>query len=140
MASIQASAIAIDGRAILLIGPPRCGKSDLALRMIGRGAALIGDDGIDLEVIGQRLMALPMAGRSQRLHVAEIGVVAVPLAASSPAALAVMLDPDSLAKDRSPTVGRFGPIYDRYLPQVALPAFHASTPDKLLLALERWGL
>jgi len=41
---VHATAVAIDGGAVLLRGPPGCGKSDLALRLIDRGAQLIADD------------------------------------------------------------------------------------------------
>ena len=139
MAFVQATAIAVDGRAVLLMGPPGCGKSDLALRMIGRGAALIGDDGIALCMIGQRLVVSPLVERPQRLHVAHIGLVTARTTGATPAALAVTLDPAMLAADRSSRIAMFGPVDGLFLPQIALPAFHASTPDKLLLALERWG-
>lgn len=139
MAFLQATAVAIGGRAVVLIGPPGCGKSDLALRLIGSGATLIGDDAIDLLVSGHRLLASPWPGRVRRLDVAHIGPVPVPLADATVAALVVTLDPAAPATDRSPRVGSFGPIDGMMLPRIALPAFHGSTPDTLLLALERWG-
>ena len=40
------TAVAIDGRALLIAGEPGLGKSSLALMLIDRGATLIGDDGI----------------------------------------------------------------------------------------------
>ncbi|MEM6479575.1 MAG: serine kinase [Pseudomonadota bacterium] len=55
---IGASAVAIDGRAILIEGPPGSGKSSLCLALIETGAQLIGDDGAlvsrrdDLVIIG----------------------------------------------------------------------------------------
>lgn len=139
MAFVQATAIAVDGRGVLLLGPPGCGKSDLALRMIGRGAALVGDDGVDLFVEDHRLVVAPVAGSTARLHVVGIGLVAVAAAGAVPAALAVRLDPTTQSPDRLAALGTFGPVDGLYLPQIALPALHASTPDKLLLALERWG-
>src|SRR3546814_11755709 len=45
---IQGSAVAIGGRAVLIIGPPGSGKTSLALALIDRGATLIGDDGVAL--------------------------------------------------------------------------------------------
>jgi len=39
----QATAVAINGRAVLIEGPPGAGKSTLALALIDRGAVLVGD-------------------------------------------------------------------------------------------------
>jgi HPr kinase/phosphorylase len=136
---VQATAVALDGHAVLLLGPPGCGKSDLALRLIGRGAALIADDGVVLRVIDHRLVAEAPGNRVPRLHVAGIGMVEVAPAASTPVALAVTLDPALVPHDRSVPLSMFGPVHSLCVPQIALPALHASTPDKLLLALDRWG-
>ena len=43
---LHATAIAINGAGVLLLGPSGSGKSDLALRLIDRGAVLISDDGV----------------------------------------------------------------------------------------------
>src|SRR6202035_866821 len=50
---VHATAIAIDGRAVLLRGPSGAGKSDLALRLIDCGARLVGDDQAELRQIGR---------------------------------------------------------------------------------------
>ena len=61
MTLLHATAISINGQAVLLIGPPGSGKSDLALRLIDRGALLIADDQVALTevdgVLHARLMA-----------------------------------------------------------------------------------
>ena len=46
---VHGSAVAIDGNGVLLLGPAGSGKSDLALRLIDRGAKLICDDIILIE-------------------------------------------------------------------------------------------
>lgn len=139
MAFVQATAIAIADRAILLIGPPGCGKSDLALGMMRHGGALIGDDGIALVMQDGRLIAQPLTARRQRLRVAGIGSVTVPCAGPTPAALVVTGDPVARRRDRESSVSQFGPVEGHWLPQVALPLYGFATPDKLLLALDRWG-
>ena len=52
----QATAVEIGGRALLIEGPPGSGKSSLALALIDRGARLIGDDSVMLEVSGRQLL------------------------------------------------------------------------------------
>src|SRR3546814_9666093 len=42
--TLHASCVAIGGRAVLIEGPSGSGKSDLALRLIDRGAKLVADD------------------------------------------------------------------------------------------------
>ena len=42
------TAVACDGKAVLILGEPGVGKSDLALRLIDQGAALIADDLVEL--------------------------------------------------------------------------------------------
>ena len=48
-AMVHGSAIAIHGKGVLLLGPSGSGKSDLALRLIDRGAKLICDDVVHIE-------------------------------------------------------------------------------------------
>ena len=55
MNTIHATCVAIEGRGVLIVGPSGSGKSDLALRLIDRGAALVADDYTDLNVDGRAL-------------------------------------------------------------------------------------
>ena len=54
---VHATAVAIDGEAILLRGPSGSGKSDLALRLIDGGAQLVADDQTLLRREGERVLA-----------------------------------------------------------------------------------
>ncbi|HSF13162.1 MAG TPA: serine kinase, partial [Erythrobacter sp.] len=56
---MQASAVAIDGRGLLIEGPPGSGKSSLALALIDRGAGLIGDDAVTVAPESGLLIAAP---------------------------------------------------------------------------------
>ena len=89
----QASCVAIGGRALLIEGPPGSGKSSLALALIDRGAVLIGDDGIMLELRAGRLYASPAPQIAGLLEVRNLGLLSYPCAAGVPAALIVRLDP-----------------------------------------------
>ena len=56
--TIHATCVAIDGQAVLLTGPSESGKSDLALRLIDRGATLVSDDYTIVRRVAGRLLAL----------------------------------------------------------------------------------
>jgi hypothetical protein len=92
---IQASAVAIGGRALLIEGPPGSGKSTLALALIDRGAGLIGDDAVTLVRTGiagsERLIASPPPTIEGLLEVRGVGLIRLSLAAPAPVALILQL-------------------------------------------------
>lgn len=92
-AIIQASAVAVGGRALGIIGAPGKGKSSLALALIDRGAVLIGDDGVSLARDGDLIIASPPPNVSGLIEVHGVGIVQYPV--SSPVPLALILDLDS---------------------------------------------
>ncbi|MFD1950589.1 HPr kinase/phosphorylase [Sphingomonas arantia] len=131
--TVHATAVARDGRAVLLFGQSGAGKSDLALRLIDRGWVLVSDDYTVVRRTGAVAIATPPATIAGRMEVRGIGIVAMPHVASVPVALlcdlgeAVVRMPD--AAERS--------IAGVMLPCIALAAFEASAPIKLELALAR---
>jgi len=94
----QASCVAIGGpqglRAVLIEGAPGSGKSSLALALIDRGAALVGDDGVLLERRGARLWALPPPAIEGLLEIRNVGLARL-AAAAAPVALVLRLDPQA---------------------------------------------
>ena len=78
--------MAIGGRALLIEGPPGCGKSSLALALIDRGATLIGDDGVSLTAVGWTLSAAPAPATAGMIEVRGVGIVTLP-ATAAPVAL-----------------------------------------------------
>lgn len=102
---LQASAVAVDGRALLIEGPPGSGKSSLALALIDRGAGLIGDDGVQVIRADERLIAHPPPNIAGLIELRGIGIVTLPLAPPAPVALILVLGgepgerlPDALAQ------------------------------------------
>ena len=87
----QASAVAIQGRALLIEGPAGSGKSSLALALIDRGAGLIGDDAVALSVRGARLIAARPPNITGLLEVRGVGLVTLPCAPPAPVALILTL-------------------------------------------------
>ena len=88
----QATCVAIAGRGLLIEGPPGAGKSGLALALIDRGASLVGDDGVALEVRNGALWALPPSATRGLLEARNIGLLTFP-ATEAPVALRLVLDP-----------------------------------------------
>ena len=91
---LHATCVAIGGRAVLIEGPSGIGKSDLALRLIDRGATLVADD----QTLAMRTPAGLVARAPQtiegRMEVRGIGIATMPHVAEAPVALLVRLDPE----------------------------------------------
>lgn len=130
---LHATAVVIQGQAVLLTGASGAGKSDLALRLIDRGACLLADDYIELMVEHDRLMAHAPVTIRGRMEVRGIGIVDVESVDCAPVALLVDLDrtPERLPE---PVARR---LYGIDIPFVSLHAFESSAPIKVELALKR---
>jgi HPr kinase/phosphorylase len=91
---LHGSAVAIGGNGVLLLGPSGSGKSDLALRLIDRGAKLICDDILHMEhnnSLPQLAYAPNIAGK---IEVRGIGICKVEFLPSAPLRLIVQLTRD----------------------------------------------
>lgn len=88
---IQASAVAIDGRALIIEGEPGSGKSSLALALIDRGATLIGDDGIEVRRDGDCVLACPPPNIAGLIEIRNVGLVEFEIAPPTPIALILTL-------------------------------------------------
>ena len=124
--SLHGSCIARDGQAILLLGPPGCGKSDLVLRLLARGCELVADDQVD---IADGIASCP-AALAGLLEVRGLGIVRLPFRAQARLALVVDLDGRG---DRLP-LPQPHPAFG--VPVVHLDAAASSAPDKVVLALD----
>ena len=90
----QATCVAIGGRGLLIEGAPGRGKSSLALALIDRGATLVGDDGVLLELRDGRLWALPPPRIAGLLEVRNVGLIRLQ-AEAAPVSLVVRLDAEA---------------------------------------------
>ena len=134
--TVHASCVAIAGRAVLIGGASGRGKSDLALRLIDRGARLVSDDYTILRSTGGRLIASAPPAIAGRIEVRGVGLVEMEPLAEAPVCLLVDLD---VATDRLPEPGAVS-FLGLAVPAVALAALEASAPIKLELALASFGL
>ena len=135
--TIHASSVAIGGRAVLLAGRSGAGKSDLALRLIDRGARLVSDDYTLVRRTAGRLTATAPSNISGRIEVRGIGLVDSPPETNAPVCLIVDLD---AAVERLPEGGETRTLAGVTVPVVALAGLEPSAPIKVELALEMFGL
>lgn len=91
--TVHASAVARDGRAVLILGAAGSGKSGLALRLMARGASLIADDRVVLSRMADgRLAARAPEALAGMIEARGIGILRVPAVAEAAVVLAVTLD------------------------------------------------
>lgn len=125
---------------ILLLGRSGVGKSDLALRLIDRGATLVSDDRTVLSVEHGMLIARAPAPFEGLLEIRGVGIVKLPYAPAAAIRLALQL----VTSDEVPRL----PEPDFYALPAGLPPLDApvplrhlapeecSTPAKIAVALE----
>ena len=91
--TVHASAVAIDGRAVLIGGRSGHGKSDLALRLIDRGAALVSDDYTFVcRRIEGRVVASAPPTIIGKIEMRGVGLIEMETEQDVPVALCVDLD------------------------------------------------
>lgn len=136
------TAIAVSGRAALIVGPSGAGKSDLALRclavaptaLIPAAAQLVSDDRVRVSLAGAVLRVEAPDAIRGKLEVRGMGIVEVPCAARADLALVVELVAAETVErlpDPLPTRDFMGVS----VPVLRLAPFEAAAPVKLLLAL-----
>ncbi len=135
--TVHASAVAIDGRAVLITGLSGRGKSDLALRLIDRGAGLVSDDYTVVRRVAGRLVATAPANIAGRIEVRGVGILDLPNEEDVPVALIIDLDRDA---ERLPEAGETRMLAGFAIPVIALAALEASAPIKAEAALRQFGL
>ncbi|MEC8175423.1 MAG: HPr kinase/phosphatase C-terminal domain-containing protein, partial [Pseudomonadota bacterium] len=83
MEIVHATAIAIDGKGVLLRGPSGSGKSDLALRLLEAGGVLVGDDRVALSVRDDFVVARVPETIAGKLEIRGLGIVQLPYQAET---------------------------------------------------------
>jgi serine kinase of HPr protein (carbohydrate metabolism regulator) len=135
--TLHASTVAMGGRAVLITGSSGSGKSDLALRLLDRGFALVSDDRTIVKRDGDRLIASAPPNIAGKLEIRGIGIVDMDQTDDMPVALVVELTSDI---ERLPDDSRERLILGVKVPLVTIDAMTASAPSKVALALDRMGL
>ena len=131
--TLHASTVAIDGRAVLIEGRSGAGKSDLALRLIDRGAALVSDDYTLVIRQGTGLIARAPGTIAGKIEVRGLGIVPMEQVPDVPVALIVRLgeEPQRMPERRTRRVAGVA------VREVTLNAFEGSAPIKVEFALRQ---
>jgi len=125
-ASCAARATASGGDAILLLGPPGSGKSDLLLRLVAEDFILVADD----QVLIEGLCARAPESLAGLLEVRGLGLFRLPFLPQATLRLAITL---GIATERLPAPRRHATLD---LPEITLDPALASAPQRAALALE----
>jgi serine kinase of HPr protein (carbohydrate metabolism regulator) len=129
---LHATAVAIDGQGVLIEGPSGSGKSDLALRLLDRGAALVADDQVRVARDGAAVRLACPERIAGLIEVRGLGILRVTAAAGAPLALCVTLGeearlPEPATRD----------VLGAAVRAVTLDPRAPSAPIKVELALRR---
>lgn len=144
-ALVHATAVAIAGRGVLILGASGSGKSDLALRLITTplqdqghpvDVRLVSDDQVAVERVGNRLFASPPPTIAGKLEVRGLGILGFPFLARTELHLAVALRAAD-AIERLPEPGETHAVLGLDLPLVAIDGAKPGAPARLMLAALR---
>ena len=135
--TVHASCVAIAGRGVLIAGRSGSGKSDLALRLIDRGAVLVSDDYTLVAYAGGQLLGSAPGTIAGKIEVRGVGLVELDAVSNVPICLLVDLD---RVPDRLPEGDERTRLAGVDLPTIGLAALEASAPIKLEYALRMFGL
>jgi HPr kinase/phosphorylase len=131
---IHATGIAIEGFGVALVGKSGAGKSDLALRLIDRGAVLVCDDAVELFGQDETLWIGLCPNIDGKIEVRGLGIIATPYVEKVPLRLVVDLDTQP---ERYPEPWPVHSLGGFSVPALHLDGFEASAPVKVELALQR---
>ncbi|HWH18368.1 MAG TPA: HPr kinase/phosphatase C-terminal domain-containing protein [Allosphingosinicella sp.] len=134
--TLHVSCVAKDGRGILISGRSGSGKSDLALRLIDRGAVLVSDDYTVLRRVEGRLLASAPPNIQGKIEVRGIGILQFETVSDVPVCLFVDLDRDV---ERLPPERETMRLAGVAVPVIAANALEASAPVKVEAALHHFG-
>jgi len=132
MTHLHATCVAVNGHGVLLTGVSGSGKSDLALRLIDRGAQLVSDDYTDLTVESGSLVARAPATIAGLIEVRGLGIINIGALDSAIVRLHIALDAPGTRLPDAPEYRFFIGVRIRHY---VLAALECSAPIKLEMML-----
>lgn len=131
---VHGTAVAVDGHGVLMLGRSGSGKSDLALRLIDRGAVLISDDAVVVDLADERPVLRAAPNIESRLEIRGVGICTVASTDSAPLRLLVDLENEP---ERLPSELAKRALLGFDVPFANIAPFEASAAIKLEHALRR---
>tara|TARA_R110000824_G_scaffold17309_1_gene70432 strand:- start:5161 stop:5616 length:456 start_codon:yes stop_codon:yes gene_type:complete len=131
---MHATAVAISGVGVMIRGKSGSGKSDLALRLIDRGATLIGDDYVEIRRQDVKLLLNPPSSLAGKLEVRSLGILECDHVSDIELKLIIDLKEDP---DRFPLDTQVMILLGIAVPFCTLDAMETSAAIKAELALQR---
>jgi len=135
--TVHCSSVVIDGRCVLIGGRSGTGKSDLALRLIDRGAGLVSDDYTHVRRAGGRAIASAPPAIVGKIEVRGVGIQEMAAVSDVPVALFIDLD---RPPERLPDLEERRVVAGVPIPTIGLEGHAASAPIKVETALRLFGL
>ncbi len=135
---LHASAIVLDGRAVLLRGASGAGKSDITLRLIDETASLIADDYVKVAVRDGVVHVSAPDEIKGKMEVRGLGILTFDRTESAPLALVVdLVSPGEIERMPEPDWCK---IADISVPRINLAPFEISATAKLRAAVRNCGI
>jgi HPr kinase/phosphorylase len=131
--NLHGTAVSIAGEGVLIIGASGSGKSDLALRLIDRGAVLISDDRIIVEACDGQPILRTAPNIAGLIEVRGIAIISMPF--TTDVKLRLVIDLDAPVLRFIDAVAIYNAV-DFAIPCFALSAFEASAAIKVEYALK----
>ena len=121
------SAVELAGRAVLILGPSKSGKSTLALELMSMGATLVADDMIMLQCAGDCVLVAPPPDSIAGIEASGIGILGA--AQSEQARLLLIVDLGQSETERLP------PLRKRELLGMEIDLVHGAGNSQLAPAI-----
>ena len=134
--NIHASCIALGEDGVVFQGPSGCGQSDLTLRMIDEGAALVSDDYVLISAEEGETRATAPPTIEGLIEVRGLGLITVPYVSDIRVALVVeLIDRADVPRLPDPDDTHIDLLPDMPVPLIRLTAYDPSTAAKIRLAI-----
>ena len=131
---LHATCVAIGNAGVIIVGRSGSGKSDLAVRLIDRGAMLVSDDSTHIERRSERLIASAPDTIKGKIELFGVGIVEMPTQQDVEVKLIVSLDEHPT---RMPDWGGRRQIAGIDVPVLGVAAYEPSAPIKVEHALRK---